>query len=768
MSSPPETIIHPASGVPDGSGSHAGGRTALPWVGRGTLWLVLVFLVTFVAYFGVWQNGFVYDSATLVEGNERVHGLDRLGEIFQTEYWNLSGVESRLYRPVTLASYALQWGPSAGDPGPFHWTNLLLHLLVVALLWRLLVLALGAKTTGSPAGLSALFGATFFALTPVHSEAVITVVGRADLFVAVALLSVLLVLRAAERNARLYPVALVLSGFAVLSKESGFLVPAWVLAAHVGGFLRGRTSSGRVAWLPNLAWTGGGLALAWALRFQALRDVASPVVYVDDNVLAESGFLERVFNASRFFWRYLELHLRPDKLSADHGLRALEAIETGAPANVLAALALIAIGTWLMWRAVRRVQLNESKSGCAPLWLGAALYVGTLVASGNFFFLIGTTFGERLTYLPHIGLALVLGATMRLLLARLPKQDRTVTQDRTVKQDRTANRDRELPDTDGLSRNEPPMPAGRVSAVGLAVFALAVLLVLVSANATRARVEDWRSEETLFAAAVRAQPQSFRAWALHGNALLQSGDVDSSRTALSRSTELFDRYPQAWVDLVALEYNAGNFEVAADHASRLREVVPNHVYGYLATAAFAMRQGDLQRARAEIELGCERHPTSFQLAELAGQIGLQSQDWEFAQQGFLAALELAPRSRTSWRGLAAASLGSGDWDEAVRAYSSWADFEPSWEPVNGWAWSLYQRASRDPEAARDRDLERAEELSRGALQAVPEGYWRYVAETLSHVLEAQGKNAEAREVLEELVRRHPEETSFGDRLRRLE
>jgi protein O-mannosyl-transferase len=88
------------------------------------------------------------------------------------------------YRPLVIASYLLDQSIGGGQPGWFHFTVLLAHVLAT-----LAVFALGdalfrraADLSSERAAWAAALGAAVFAVHPIHTEAVAWIAGRADVF----------------------------------------------------------------------------------------------------------------------------------------------------------------------------------------------------------------------------------------------------------------------------------------------------------------------------------------------------------------------------------------------------------------------------------------------------------------------------------------------------------------------------------------------------------------------------------------------------------
>ena len=120
-------------------------------------------------------NGFALDDLPLVQQNPRVRQLAPPWTYLAQTYWP-PGRGPALYRPLTVAGFAVQWSLGRGAPLAFHLTNMMLYLLVA-----LLVLAVARRLLPLPAA----FGtALLFAVQPVHAEAVGSVVGQAELWAA--------------------------------------------------------------------------------------------------------------------------------------------------------------------------------------------------------------------------------------------------------------------------------------------------------------------------------------------------------------------------------------------------------------------------------------------------------------------------------------------------------------------------------------------------------------------------------------------------------
>jgi tetratricopeptide (TPR) repeat protein len=155
--------------------------------------LVLVLAVT--AYLGaVSGTKFVQDDVPLVAENPRLLVSDAaaLKVLVCERYWDRRRPHERLWRPIPVATLAIEHHLWGSNPDAFRRTNLVLHALASLIVWLLLRAHLPGRL--------ALVGGLLFAVHPVHAEAVATVVGRCDVL-ALLFLALALYLHLAARSA---------------------------------------------------------------------------------------------------------------------------------------------------------------------------------------------------------------------------------------------------------------------------------------------------------------------------------------------------------------------------------------------------------------------------------------------------------------------------------------------------------------------------------------------------------------------------------------
>src|SRR5262245_56631618 len=198
---------------------------------RHALLLAAIVGFTFCVYSNSFDALFLVDNDPIILKDIRIQSVtsSHIHRILTDQNWPLA--VAGLYRPLTTLSYLFNYAVLGNGPNPpgYHWLNLILHAVNIGLVYAV-GLAIFERT---PAAflLAALWG-----VHPVLTESVTTIVGRADLLAALAVLAALLAHRKAVEAARgrkavwLATLALVTAA-GMFSKESAIVVLA-VLALY--------------------------------------------------------------------------------------------------------------------------------------------------------------------------------------------------------------------------------------------------------------------------------------------------------------------------------------------------------------------------------------------------------------------------------------------------------------------------------------------------------------------------------------------------------
>jgi tetratricopeptide (TPR) repeat protein len=576
-------------------------------------------LLALALYLPTWRHEFVFDDRGVILENPLMRDIASLPRLLGTPYWNAPGIHGGLYRPLTSISFALDRAVAGGfDPRYYHAVNILLHAAVTALVTALALQLLGSAGGACVAGL-------LFAAHPVHVEAVAGIVGRSELlaggFVLAALLSQRAALRGAGPRSRLWMLCAPTAAFlAMLAKESAFVAPA------LGVLIEWASPSGAGA-RRKRAVLGGGYALALVAALVARSLVLGspgpgPSIPFVDNPAASAGALAGRLTALACVTRYARLLLWPHPLSADYSYHQIPVTGTASDPLVLAGgtIVLILLAGGLMMRR------RWPAAGFALLWIAVSALPGS-----NLVVFIGTLLGERLLYLPSVGLCLLAGA----LYARA-----------------------------GSARREAPVGAAALSIVG------------VLAGVTAWRIPDWRDDFTLYRSAAVVSPLSTRIRYNLGNAYLRQNQFAQAETEYRQALAIYGDFHDARANLGMAILQQGRpaealpiLREASDGMPRNADLVVNVGSAYRAL-------GDPARAEEEFRRALAIDPGSAKAWNNLGSLALARGDAAAAEQAMRHAVAADPAYALFHINLADALAAAGRKEEAFDEFRRAARLEP--------------------------------------------------------------------------------------------
>ena len=337
-------------------------------------------------------NDFVYDDIPIIRDNVRVHQFDfaHVREIFANAYWPPPFVE-QLYRPLTLVGLAAQYAVGAGSPIVFRLVSYALYAATAVLVYRLATRVLEPWPS---LGIAALF-----AVHPVHVEAVALGVNQAELLVGlIALVMTTLYIdwrRAGAIRGPSWALLAVLYVLATLVKESGFVLPLFLVAADVTVLRSHEARWPRRADVFGYALLAAVAAVSLALRFAAAGSAGFAVVPAAElrgrDVFGRLGVMLHVVPM------WLRLLVWPRHLQVDFAPG--EIVSGGAIEAVFGLVILCGLVAGIVY-ALRR----DRVLAFGLFWMAIALLpVANILPTG-------VVLGERTLFLPSIGFVLAVGA----------------------------------------------------------------------------------------------------------------------------------------------------------------------------------------------------------------------------------------------------------------------------------------------------------------------------------------------------------------------
>jgi hypothetical protein len=189
---------------------------------------LLLAALSVAIYANALRGEFVFDDAVQVVRNESIRSLENLPRAFTEGVWSFADKNNtwnnRYYRPMQTVIFALVYQVAELSPLPYHVASLLLHIAACILIY-LLCVELGWTGSGG------LLAASFFAVHPVHTEAVSWIAGVTEVACGVFYFGGLLALLRSLRLKSLLWTAVGLGCFllALFSKEMAATFPVVAL-----------------------------------------------------------------------------------------------------------------------------------------------------------------------------------------------------------------------------------------------------------------------------------------------------------------------------------------------------------------------------------------------------------------------------------------------------------------------------------------------------------------------------------------------------------
>ena len=380
-------------------------------------------VAAFAPFVGTLFYGFIFDDTVILLHNPVLRGWTSLLEVWRHRYFANGGAEqSGLYRPLLMAFFALIWNAAHGFAIAFHLFAVTAHAVATLLVAKLL-----RRGVGRWAGAG---GAMWFALLPVHVEAVASVANVSEVLVSI--WTVLLALwllpprdtPASSSNAPGWGravVAAILYAAALLSKESGGVAPGLALLAVVAW----RRSAASDALGDVLVWSRGWLRVIalWIAALVAVMIVRRIVLggVVGTGSMAVPGLAglsagQRILATLSLGGRAAQLLLWPTTQSPDYGPSAL----ASEPARAIAAtLTIVAILTMLV--ACCRLAWRAHRPDSRPL-AGVGWCLLAFLPASNLLGATGAVLAERTLYVSSVGVAMIVAWGLDRILERIAER----------------------------------------------------------------------------------------------------------------------------------------------------------------------------------------------------------------------------------------------------------------------------------------------------------------------------------------------------------
>jgi Flp pilus assembly protein TadD len=627
--------------IPEDNGALDGYRLA--WK-RMAAPVVLVF-VSALPYLNSLQNGFVYDDDFQVVSNPYLRSFHFLRPIFTTSVWSFkggAGGTTSYYRPLMSFGYLLLFQLFGPNPVVFHAANLLVHIGVVLLVYKL---------TEQIFPKLGLIAALVFALHPVHSESVDWVGAVTDLeltlFYLAAFYFYVRIPRASEpqlgfSRLRMQTAAVFCLAVAMLSKEQAVTLP--VLATLYEHFYRhDRNETGiqekLFRYLPLWLLVPVYLLVRSHFLGGLTAVISRPGLALDECMLSAAALFGQYVGKALWPARLCMYYVFPHNWSD-----LLPLLLGGIASTILCALLFV-----LLWKKARLVSFGL-------LW-----FIVTLIPVLNVRWMPEAAFAERYLYLPSVGLSWVLAWVFLSLWKMAGRQ-------------------------------------GRAWRAALALAAIPLAVLAVARVVTRNR--DWKNETTLYQRTLAVSPDAYVIHTNLGKIYWEHGQSDLAEQEWQTAARLCPNVPVTLNNLALLLTSEHRYDEAVSDLKRSLQISPDDTMAHIDLGIAYDEMGRSQDAEQELRTAVRLSPLSVLARNRLGEIYNTEGRFADAEAQFRASLRIEP-NLGAWLGLGLARWRQGDAREAEYAFKQAQASGPAEGRIHFLLAALYGSTGRKTQALQE-------------------------------------------------------------------
>ncbi|MGB2651665.1 MAG: tetratricopeptide repeat protein, partial [Candidatus Omnitrophota bacterium] len=451
---------------------------------------IVIFCVAFLVYANTLKGEFIWDDEYLILNNSQVKSFIHLKNVFKTYVGYGSENINNFYRPVQEISDMIDYFLWGEYPLGYHLTNVLVQAMVAVMVFIfLLYLSENLMISG--------IAALFWAVHPVHTEAIAYIAGRADpLYGLFMLLSLVCFIIFAQRSRSgtktmvIYGLSIAFFVLSLLSKEIIIAMPILIFL-YMSFFLKGTEKDHlyrklKWSWVPYAAIV---LIYVWLrLTVLSFSDIAPPSAF---------NKIPLVFRLLTFFRTiiiYVKLMIFPVGLHMERQIAITK--------SIFHPSALIALGfiSAVVWAAVKTYKHDRLVSFGIVWFFANLLPVSNLIPINSFL-------AEHWIYMASIGPFLLVGiGVYRLYNEKLSGQ--------------------------------------KILRVGLLVLVAAILALY--GRATMIRNLDWKDEISFFNSTLKYHPKNARLYLNLGNTYYEQGQIENAIEQYRKAIDINKNYAVAY------------------------------------------------------------------------------------------------------------------------------------------------------------------------------------------------------------------------------
>jgi protein O-mannosyl-transferase len=579
----------------------------------------VLILSTLLVFWQVRHFDFVnYDDKVYIYENPHVlNGLTRSGVT-----WAFTSCYLGYWQPLTWLSLMVDCQLFGALPGRIHLVNLFLHIANTLLLFWVL-----KKMTGSL--WSSAFVAAAFALHPMHVESVAWIAERKDVLSTFFLLLTLAAYTGYTKSPTIYRymASLVLFAFGLMAKPILVTVPFLLLlldywplnrftAEHAELLAESRFGEAETAEKKNKinsAWSPRPSAVfavrlpGWLIiekiPFLVLSVVSSIITFLTQKaggVIFDTKTVpltDRAGNAFLSYARYI------GKLFVPQNLAVFYPFDAGSFVFWQVAMSIVL----LIVISVLVIRFGRNRKFLPVGWFW---FIGTLVPVIGLVTFTGSSYADRFTYIPYIGLFIMLAWGLPELLSGCPPLGET------------------------------SLKAGRYRKI---VLGLVMIMVLATLGIrAHQQVGFWKNSITLFSRAIEVTQNNVVAHNELGNAYLSLGRCQEAAEVYKQAIKIKPDNAKAYNNLGVAYFSIGSYQDAAEAYKQATKIKPDYAEAYnnLGAAYFNMDsfQDALESCRQAIKIKPYFAQAYYNLGVIYDKLGR----WQDSIEAYKQAIKIRP------------------------------------------------------------------------------------------------------------------------------
>jgi tetratricopeptide (TPR) repeat protein len=570
---------------------------------------ILIGVLAFLIYSNTLGHQYTLDDFSAIKDNYVTQkGVEGIPTIFKTHYrygyWNSPG---ELYRPFTLAMFALEWEIAPDSPFIGHLMNVIFYALTGALLFVFLAQIFKGYSLLLP-----FFAALIYVSHPVHVEVVANIKSRDEIMAFLGCLGAVFGLWNYWKGGKMKWLIIGLMSYfiAMFSKENAI---TFLAIFPLVGYFFSKKSLKEI--LPICALFLIPVVVYLSVRQGVIGNVlrAKETVALDNVLYATESSMEQFATAILLLGKYLWTLIFPHPLGSDFGYNQIPITDFSDWRVLLSGL----VHLGLLGYAIKGLKTKKIES------FAILFYLINFSIFSNIFIKIGSSFGDRFLYVASLGFAIgVVAVFMKLMKVNLHEKGQNI-----------------------LNLVKKNIPFSGIMGV----------IILLFCAKTMSRNTVWYDSYSLYAADIKNAPNSAKLNYHYALETAKKGDDEKdpnrkkeryteAKKYLNKAIEIYPQYHDAYGRLGLTYYYEKNPSEALKNYELSIKYKPNNATVYSNMGTLYFEQQNYQKAIESYEKAVQIDPRFVDGWRNLGSINAMTKNFPQAIQAFRKGLEIEPEN----------------------------------------------------------------------------------------------------------------------------